>query len=99
MIEIYQKALAELKNLMNISWDKARRFESRRISRIKRLRKFPLWKRLLLYRKFSKIRLFIKTDEWTRAHLVSMALALSKRKRTLERRIKIAQQQNTYSGS
>ena len=66
-------------------WEKARLYEDRRQSGFRRLRRFKLLTRILLFWRFQKIREIIRQRGFVRAHMVMMALGVIKKARLMER--------------
>lgn len=76
-----------LKNLMRQTLDKAKRADTLHKLWTNRLEKFPLWKRVFLYKLFSNIRAKIKEQEMNRFAQMTMSLALTRQFLKEQRRI------------
>lgn len=60
-------------------WALAHKMQDRVLSGKKRLKLFPLWKRVFLFWKFSKIRKIILSREMRRSNVVLITLGMTKR--------------------
>jgi hypothetical protein len=64
------------------------RIEKRRLSGLARLESFPLWKRLILYPRFNKIRKILANRAMLRSHFVLMSIGMIKTIKRIERKRK-----------
>lgn len=64
---------------MRRSWMYAKKSEDLKKRATARLKKFPLWKRILFYWKFDRLRFKIQMYEQVRSIYVAMALGLTKK--------------------
>lgn len=84
-----EEGLTQLQELTHKLMAKASVFEARRQSALSRLRQFPLWKRVLFYEKFNKIRAIIKKREMARSYSVMMALGTTRKVKLIRRKIRL----------
>lgn len=64
------------RELINKTWLLAQSLENRKLSGETRLKKFPLWKRLLFFWKFSNIRKIILQRALKRSNTVMIAIGM-----------------------
>jgi hypothetical protein len=78
----------ELRAAMFETLEKAKKAHRLNESGKKKLATFPLWKRIVFYSKFAKIRKKIKNHEMVRFACTSVSLHISRSIRSQERRLR-----------
>jgi hypothetical protein len=79
--------LKEGQQLLAKTWELAVKAGNRVKTGKDRLTLFPLWKRIVLFNRFEKIRTIIEKREDRRFHVVLMALGMAKELRKQEKRL------------
>lgn len=74
--------------LMDQALARAKKANRLNKSATRRLKSFPLWKRVLFYRRFKDFKKFIVNQEWERFACTATALNLARRIKFYERRQK-----------
>lgn len=73
------KTMEQIKKFRDNLWANATRVDKRAKNNKRRLSRFPLWKRILFFWKFTKIRRMINAQVNARAYYVMMVLSLQRK--------------------
>jgi hypothetical protein len=67
--------------------DTARRLEDRRRRGLLRIQRYPLWFRLIMFWRLTKMRAIVHQQAMARSHLVMMSLGMTRRVKLIRRKI------------